>query len=180
MQSPEEFVEEFLLEHADQFYDAQKAHEYYLRRRQLKGRHLVGKDVLKGRHGHSKVVVSKKHTAAQRRAAIQAKVAALKIRLETLRQVLAELVAKAKGRSGATTKHKTPVKNTKQTPHQKAVADKAAKAYYQKHKHDPKKLSPSAEAKALQAKIATVTKQIAKMRADLAAAKRKAGLHRGQ
>ena len=107
MRTVDEVVEECLMH----IYDAEKAHEYYLRTRKLKGRQL-GTDVtttVKPSTG-IKTTVQKpgtpmkaqpiKKTAEQRRAEITAQVEALRGKLAQLKEVLAGLVAQAKARSG--------------------------------------------------------------------------------
>lgn len=155
--------EEILLLHGSAPYDPLKAHEYYLKRRQLKGR--------KPGSSFQKSKVIKKapaKSAVQRRKEAQARVAALTARLNRLQQVLALLVKQAKARSGVKPAKLTPAKNSndkssKLTAQQKAKAAKQKKDYYEKHKDQ----SLSQQAKELQAKIRLIEARIKAMRAKL-------------
>lgn len=166
MPSPEEFLDGYFLQHE---YDPIARRAYYLKTRQLKGRRPGrGKTVVRAvRHPVQK-------TAAQKRKETEARVAALKIRLEKLQKALELLVAQAKSRSGVKTpKHSkaTPSKSSHQTAKQKADAAKRSKDY--RRTHQPK--TASQEVKDLQKKIEAIQQRIKKVRAELAAAnKRKA------
>jgi len=91
-------------------YDPNKAREYYLRTRKLKGRKAgAGDPQPSERSGSKKPTTGKprgrpKKSPAQKRKEAEAEVAALKKRLARLKEVLAELVKGAKARSGVETK----------------------------------------------------------------------------
>ena len=140
-------VEEFLGE-LFHIYDAEKAHDYYLRTRELKGRQsaTVETPVAKTT-GVVKTTVKKpgspmkaqpvKMTPEQRRAQISAQVEALRAKLAQLKEVLAQLVQEAKVRSGVepepvaapTTKPTPGTSDRKLTPEQKADAAQRAKEW---------------------------------------------------
>lgn len=141
-------------------YDPAKRREYYLKTRQLKGRKrgTVQKPPTKTRAQRQ----------AERRKKLEAEVAALKGRLEKLREALKTLTQQAKARSGvdpkSTTSKKSETKGksspTKKTAAQKAKDAKASKEYYEKNKD---KLLEE-EVQSLKAKIKTIQERIAKMR----------------
>lgn len=144
-------------------YDATKRREYYLRTRKLKGR----------KPGSAKPPPKPKLTRAQRQAArtrkLEAQVDALKARLEKLRDVMAQLTAQAKARSGVkdTPSKKTTAPKGKSTPKQqtatqKAKAAKASEEYRKKHKDE----LLADQVKSLNQKIKTIQERIAKMRKD--------------
>lgn len=192
MKSPEEFAAELL--HSNQLmgemlhvYDPAKAREYYLRTRKLKGRRSAAVEPTGGSNSKSVVpLTSVKNPAArssrakQRREEAQARVAALSARLDRLEKVLAELVKQAKARSGVETKEtstdkssskESSSKDTKpKTAAQKKADAQRAKEYREKN---PEKKT-SSEAQEIEAKIANVREKIAKMKAEIASAKKKA------
>jgi polyhydroxyalkanoate synthesis regulator phasin len=92
-------------------YDPQKAREYYLRTRQLKGRKGGGGSAPSGgkSNGPSPSVGSKKSTSNLNLVA-KGRQAVLEKRLGQLKEKLAQLVAKAKGRSGVEKKTDAPTK----------------------------------------------------------------------
>lgn len=160
-------------------YDPAKAKEYYLRTRELKGRKKgsvlppSSKRVATVRP----MVKSRKSNAAEIKKAAEARVAALKGRLDKLEKVLDELTKQAKARSGVNSGGKAPAKtNPKdskpQTAAQKRDAAKKAKEYRDKNDKDGDP-SLAAEAKQLDAKIKKVRERIAKMKAQIANAKKK-------
>lgn len=182
MLSPSEFIESVL---SHQNYDPVRAHEYYLRTRDLKGRGPVKlpppvtrkSGVTKPTAIRHPAIVKPKptkkvvKTAEQRRKEIEAQVSALKTRLETLRNILSELVKQAQARSGATpADSKKTASNSKLTSAQKKAASDAAKKYYEKHKND--KQSPSEQLKTLQIQVKNMETKIAEMRKKLADSKR--------
>lgn len=145
-------------------YDAIKRREYYLRTRKLKGR----------KKGSAKPAPPKKTRAqrqAERRKKQEAQIAALKGRLEKLRDVLAAEVKKAQARSGVETKKATPAKTS--TSQQKSsgktekltAAQKTAKAKADKKRQEELN-TPEAQIKSLNEKIKTIQERIAKMRKD--------------
>jgi hypothetical protein len=171
-----------------QIYDAAKAHDYYMRTRVLKGRTPVVQKTPVGRSKGTPVstvgsrsgvkvvqnvkVVPKKTAAelAKERVALKAHVAALQVRLEALKKVLAQLVKEAKARSGVVTKPTTD--NSPVTAAQKkTAAAKSSAKYYDKNKATilaKAKADAAANPTDLEAKIKEISDKIAKMRADLA------------
>lgn len=145
-------------------YDAIKRREYYLRTRKLKGR----------KKGSVQPAPHKKTRAqrqAERRRKQEAQIAALKGRLEKLRDVLAELTKKAQERSGVDTS-KTTSKPSTSSQHKSSgktekltAAQKAAKAKADKKRREADQ-TPEAQIKSLNEKIKTIQERIAKMRKD--------------
>jgi hypothetical protein len=191
------WIDQLLLAHGDELihaalpYDPAQAHLYYLNNRKLKGKTPGEAKTKIGRAGARSLPISKarakvvpisrpkvprKKTAEQlkkERKAVEARVGALKTRLETLRKVLAQLTKQAKLRSGVTTptasEKKASSEKSDLTTKQKSDAAKSSKDYYDKNK---KKEIPD-DAKALQVKIQDVQDKIKKMREELAAANKK-------
>lgn len=166
MTSPE--AEAFILSHGVRPYDAVKAHEYYMRRRQLKGRRPAAAFVPKGKTSTSaqfgpprRKKTQAEKTAHQRQKEIEAKVGLMKLRLAKLQKVLEDLTKKVKSETGGS-KPKTGAKTPKEklTASEKAKAAKASKDYYEKHKNDKTDSSPSSEAEALGEKIQATLKKI--------------------
>lgn len=98
-------------------YDPVKAHEYYLRTRQLKGRHRGS-----GNPPPRATAASPNQAAAARRQRLMQEKAALERRLDHLRDVLAKLVADAKRRSGV----ETPTKKTAATKKTASASKKSS------------------------------------------------------
>jgi len=142
-------VEEFLGE-LFHIYDAESAHDYYIRTRELKGRKPGSQDSPSATKSSSVSTTVKKPaksqpkpqavkvTPEQRRAQISAQVDALRGKLAQLKEVLAQLVAEAKARSGvepvaeptSTTTRATPgSSDRKLTPAQQADAAQRAKEW---------------------------------------------------
>jgi len=150
-------------------YDPAKRREYYLRTRKLKGRKPGARQDLRGRVT-AKPRLNRAQRQAKRTRELEAKVNALKARLEKLRAVLAQLTKEAQARSGHKSNKATPKKTTsdkkssapKQTASQKAKAAKRSKEYYEKNRD--KILAE--EAKSLIGKIKTIQQRIEKMRKD--------------
>ena len=162
-------------------YDPVKAHLYYVRTRQLKGRRPGGTQVpsesrqTNGRPGQAtqkptrRMAVTKHPSNASIKAAADKRVLELKARLEELRTELKRLVEEAKRRSGVATPQKddpqpkgdqTKSVSAKEKPRSQSEKDKAAKAakeYYDK-------THPEA---ALRTQIADVQKKIEKKREEL-------------
>lgn len=144
-------------------YDANKRREYYLRTRKLKGR----------KKGSVKAAPPRKTRAqrqAERRRKQEAQIAALKGRLEKLRDVLAQLTKAAQARSGVDTKKpasKTSASKQKSSgkPEKLTAAQKAAKAKADKKRQEELN-TPEAQIKSLNEKIKTIQERIAKMRKD--------------
>jgi uncharacterized protein (DUF342 family) len=126
------------LEH---FYDPVKAHEYYVRRRQLKGRRPAGSKQPAASRRSSKGAPAT-GMRPSRRKKLEAQKAALEHRLEVLKRSLDLLVEQAKKRSGVKTPDKKDVskasKEKKGTPDKKLTAKqkadkrKASKEQYEK------------------------------------------------
>lgn len=170
--------EAFVLHYFDQVYDPVKAHQYYEEHKKLKGRQPAKNDDSSGKRSsnssgsRSQQKAAVQETAAQRKAKLDAEVAALKARLEQLRALLRELVAEAKRRSGVETTSEGETKTgdnksseDKLTPGEKAEKAKKAHDYYEKTKGT----LPSQETThVLKKKIALIEKKIKEMREKLA------------
>lgn len=174
-------VDDSILLHDDLIheYDPVKAREYYLRTRKLKGRKKGTVDQPSGKNSGStkpKASVKKpvvKKTAKQKRAETEAQVAALKQRLEKLKEVLAKLVKEAKARSGV--KDENPKDKADRNAKEKSrkpltAAQKRAQAERSKKAYEKEKQSPDQELKELQEKIKDIR---AKIKAAIAAAEKK-------
>ena len=157
------FDDSFLLH--KQPYNAAKAHEYYLRTRQLKGRK-------KGQAQQTAAQRAKAKAAAEakRKKAVQAEVTKLKARLERLQEELRKLVAAAKARSGVketptetASRNESSKSNKPLTAKQKAAKAKSAKENYEKNK---KKQSPDDELKEVRAEIKAIREKIKKALED--------------
>src|SRR3954465_6878100 len=111
-------IDDSALLHAEPRYDAQRAHEYYLRNRHLKGRQRRAQQQSSQRTASARNNPAPRHaqvrrptvSAKQRRAEAQARVAQLEQRLDHLKDVLQALVDKAKARSGIEPKKKETAK----------------------------------------------------------------------
>lgn len=206
MPSPDELIAAILEDGLKHEYDPQKAHEYYLRTRDLKGRsrgmdgdgstsRMPAAQPAKSTPRKSSTAkvstprkVAPKETIEQRRARIKAATEQLKAKLEQLREVLRQLVNEAKVRSGGeetknggSTQPETASGKPKTddlTPAEKAEQAKKAHDYYEKHKQE----TPEESITALQEKIAKVEERIRELRAKIA--QRKAvpvgGVHKTQ
>lgn len=197
MISPEEAIRQVLLIHgateADT-YDPVKAREYYLRTRKLKGRGTgtsraaVGRPSPKGEISarlarQAQVAQTQRRAkAASNRKAVEAKVAALQVRMGALQNVLKELVAQqgaekakandkaAKEASGSKSAAggKSSADRKPLTAKQKSDAAKRSKEHYEENKQPAiKKL----KGKELDDKITEVRSKITQMRGEIAAAK---------
>jgi chromosome segregation ATPase len=165
-------IDDSSLLHAEQPYDPQKAREYYLRTRKLKGRRRGSAVQNTSTRSSTASAAAKqkakpKKTAAQKRKEVEIQVAALKKRLARLKEVLAELVKAAQKRSGVDKpdpKHKADSKsNAKdakpQTAQQKREAAKRAKENYEKNKD---KQTPEKELADLKKEIKAIRAKIQK------------------
>lgn len=145
MSLPDEFVEG-ILQHIDPNYNAQQAHEYYLRSRRLKGRQPSVQRILTPR-SNGKVVIPIKvirkgrlpvtSVVKQRQTAVNLRVAGLQKKLRNLKTVLEDLVKKAKekeGRKDSKTKSGTTRDKSDLTPQQKRETAKRSKETYEKNK----------------------------------------------
>jgi chromosome segregation ATPase len=177
--------EELIMLHADLPYDPQKAHEYYLRTRELKGRSKGADNSSDGRSGSKSGGSQSAHRSAkpkksskQRQAEIAALAAALDKKLARLKKALAVLVEQAKGRSGVdphtdkknTDSPKSSSETTHRTAAQKSADAKRSKEYQEKHKNDPK---TNKYVEAIRKKIEEVRKKISDLREEIAAAAEK-------
>lgn len=182
MSPADEFIESVL---AHQFvetnYDPAKRHEQYLRTRELKGRTTSAKPAptrtttrTSTKPAPNKAKAAPKPSIAE----MEKHVEELKTKLAALREVLAELVAKAKARSGVEEPSDSPkssgaggtkTTHTKKTEQQKAEDAKKAKEYYEKNKD--KILSD--QVKELGDKLKVVAEKIRDLRAKLAASDKK-------
>jgi hypothetical protein len=154
-------------------YDPQARHLAYLRTRQLKGRQPAAAAPVKVPNRNTGVVGPTKKPAPRKtvpnpapkptdstatRAANQAKVDALKTRLEKLRAVLKDLVDKAQVRSGLPTAAEQASKASAAT--KAAPAKKPAKELTAKQKADARKRSAEWYAKNKTKKVSEVTKDL--------------------
>lgn len=175
-------IDDSALLHAEQPYDPQKAREYYLRTRKLKGRKKGSEELPSGdTKKRALSLVGKVQKAAPkqsgeaRRAEIAAEVTRLRGRLETLKKALAALVDDAKGRSGAKkdTKDKPGAKDSKGgskgesklSPQEKRKAAERSKKWREKHKDK----TPEQQVVALKEQIKDIR---AKIKAAIAKAKK--------
>jgi hypothetical protein len=194
-------VEDLLLRHGADIisheYDPVKAREYYLRTRELKGRRKGAGPTTSGLRSRSAQTTAGNRqriaipggqlkrpanalTPQQRKAAIEARVKALKGRLEKLKAALAELVKQAKIRSGAdpadvkSKDSKTKPKDTKSKDNkpQTAAEKRAAKERYEKQKKENS--TPAKQEEQLRAEIKRVEEKIAKVREELRASLQRA------
>jgi translation initiation factor IF-2 len=153
-------------------YDPVKRREYYLKKRQLKGRKRGSAITLKPR------VKSKAEIAKERHAHLQEQVAVLKGRLERLQAALKVLVAQAKARSGVKPTATSTAKKTAATqqkanakPQKLTAAQKKAKAEAEKKARREKAVKDgtannsqlSDEVKSLNEKLKTIQARIEKM-----------------
>lgn len=162
-------------------YDAEKAHDYYLRTRELKGRQAAVEEppaVKKSAFRPSvqpkaaPKATSSKPTPEQRRAAIAAQVEALRAKLEQLKKVLAELVAQAKARSGVEPEPEPMAKEPRNTsdnprrltPEQRAEAAQRSKDW---REANPDKAMDQ-DAVKLAKQVKAVEEKIQEMREKLA------------
>jgi hypothetical protein len=169
-------VLEAVIAHA---YDPQKAHEYYLRTRKLKGRRRASDQLSGPREGFNPGGSatapprrSARQTPKQRQALARARVAAIQKRLDRLKEVLAELVEQAKRRSGIEVDDKSE-KSTAETkdakPKRRTAAEKKKDAKAQAERREKEqRLSPDQKVAAIQKEMAQVREQIAEIRAKLA------------
>lgn len=162
---------EFILSHADPNYDPRKRREYYLRTRQLKGREPGAGRPPSAPSGRPNLNLS---TEKERRERVEA----LQRKLDRLKEIYQELLAQSKGRAGIESPSKTPAKkassskggssSTKTTAKERREAAERSKEWREKH---PKKKSQPE--KSVEEKLASLRKAIAKIRAEIAAAKKK-------
>jgi hypothetical protein len=160
-------------------YDPAKAREYYLRTRHLKGRRAGVAQRVSSRTATLKATPTLKSASRDQ---AEARLAALKGRLEQLRKLLAERVEIAQKRSGVDKKDPndaaSPADKQKEekgkspsTAAEKREAAKRSKEWREKH---PNKLPPSGGGTNVSEEIAAVQKQIAEVQDQLKAAIAKA------
>lgn len=160
-------------------YDPVKAREYYLRNRVLKGRKKAAPEEPVGRIGSAVSITArppakkKPSLAAKRRRQrkeAEARVAALKVRLDRLRDILQELVKAAKARSGVDVEEsKSPAQKQKDAKGKspQTAAQKRDYAKRAKEKYDKEHQSTSKQAEELNKQIQAVEEKIRQARADL-------------
>lgn len=171
---------------ADPNYDPVKAHEDYLKRRELTPRKPGEKPESSGGSRSSAQAATPRmpaatpvKTAKQLREEAEVRVLALQTKLKKLRALLAQLVKQAKERSGVDTKEATktdpktpdPKGTEKLSTQEKAAAAKRSKEYYDKNKKDE---TPSQQEKSLTEDLAKVQAKIQKIRDELKASVEKA------
>jgi len=172
MPSVDEFINSLM--HLEAGYDPAKRREYYLRTRELKGRQPGAQTLVPNRNGGvvgpsksappaskkaaPKKAPPKKDSAAAKRSANQAKVDALKARLEKLRKVLKDLVDKAQVRAGLPTDAEQASKQKADS--KKEPAKKPAKELTAKQKADARKRSAEWYAKNKTKKVSEITKDL--------------------
>lgn len=191
--------DEVKLLHAE--YDPVKAHEYYLRNRELKGKQpTVAKPTPMKRFATAQAPAPAKKTGAQyarkpllnkkpmNTAQAKARVAGIQKRLGALENVLKDLMKqRAAIKPKKTAAKKTAAKKTatkaepkrQLTSKQQSDNRERSKQYYEDHKDPAKpkaKDSAKDSAKELDRKIALVKDQIKKTKVELAVAKVKAGI----
>ena len=187
-------------------YNPQKAHEYYLQTRKLKGRQIgTTKPLLRGHNPGAaqpsslgRLALSKAsqlHAAKARKAIaekhhkeIAARVSALQVRLTKLNKILAELtkqagqshlkVPGAKTPTQKATAKATAAANPKTSSTNLTGTQKAAKAKASKAYYQKHKNDATdANVAKIEAKIQAVTKKIAEMRSLIAQTKRELKTH---
>lgn len=180
--SAEEFLDDFFsveipIEHV---YDPVKAHEYYLRTRELKGR-TKGSEVDTVKRFASvqistEIVAARKAAALKHRKAQEAKVVQLKSRLEKPKKILKKLVEEAKKRGGDSKLSTSPAPTSSKikadkplTAKEKVDATRKAEEYRDKNKDQ----TPDQETKVIQEQIDVALKRIAKMRKYIVDSKKK-------
>ena len=169
-------------------YDPQKAREYYLRTRELKGRQAGSKDTSAGSRPAPKVNLMStptgaktssapkpKSSALEKRKATEKRIEEMKGRLEKLRKLLRELVKQAQARSGADpkdSKTKAAAGSHKLTAKERKEAAKRQEEY--RKKNPEKKETLTEQEKRLAKQIEDVNAKIADARNDLKSAIAKA------
>jgi hypothetical protein len=187
-------VDELIVSHARAPYDPVKRREYYLRTRQLKGR-PTGSKVSSGDRkfasikstSHVDPHKAQKQRREKRKKELDAKVAALRERLDKLQDLLVRLVLQAKSRSGVKPTVKAPTRKSatagskesktsqkktttteKRTVTEKREAAKRSKEYYEKNVKG-RGPSKSTEIRRLKSKIEDTEQMIENVREDLKA-----------
>jgi hypothetical protein len=152
---------------ADPNYDPQKAHEDYLRRRELHPRQPG--ETPDPAQGNAKQTPPPK-TATQLRQETEVRVLKLQAKLKKLKVLLDQMLKEAKARSGITTPAKSDTPTEKEakplSEKDKAEAAKRSKEYYDKKK---KAEDPSTQEQSVKDEIAKVQAKIQKIRDELKA-----------
>lgn len=176
MNKADQFIEKFFLVHEEAPYDPAKAHDYYMRTRDLKGRSSGSSSSTKSTTGSNtaSTSVATDNSSEQLREEAHQRFLVLKDKLKRMKAALAELVKEEKAnasanlrvpdmnnlpKSSGSSSTTIPV-DKKLSPQEKAKAAKASKEYYEKHKND-KKLS-------MEEQIADIKKQIQDVRDKIA------------
>lgn len=169
-------IDDSALIHARTPYDPQKAREYYLRTRKLKGRRTARVVEPKGNgRPHAVAVPAHKKSSKGRNAELMAQKAALEKRLDRLRDILAQKVKAAKRRSGVEDKSPKKSSQEKAAKSERGKNDKPLTAA-EKHKKaakaraDYKKEHGGDKGDSVSNEIAQLKKQIADIKARIAAA----------
>jgi uncharacterized protein YPO0396 len=172
-------------------YDKQKAHEYYLRTRKLKGRKKgTAKPSLHSiRPGsHAKAGIGRKasqmsKSPAQLRSEAQARVGAIKARIAKLEAALKALLkesgsskTKSKTADTKTTGSQSKSDSKPLTAAQKAQKKKDNAEYYDKHKKPAEKKDTGTHEMTNEQKIEEVRRQLKEARAQLRAAMSRTGV----
>ena len=168
-----------ILSHAAQqrVYDKAARRERYLRERQLKGRRpaqFQNPEPKDSPRAPNAPPTTKPHTAST--PVTPERVAALKVRLTQLKELLAQLVEQAKAKAGVEPTTKEATKKSaedKQPAKEKTAAEKKEDAKAAKEQRDKEPPKPET-ASSVQAQIDSVRKQIEDMRAKIAAARKAA------
>lgn len=142
MSNPDDFIDNFLLHASNNaVYDPQKAREYYLLNRKLKGRQpgsqlappAKSKGVLPVSTGIRRFKKQPVLTSVKRQADVNVRVGALKESLKKLESVLQDLLEKAKTKES---KKSEPEKSSDKTAQQKDAAAKSSEKYADKNKEE--------------------------------------------
>lgn len=197
-------IDDSALFHSSSIYDPVKAHEYYLRKRKLKGRQPVSATITspgRGKRRPTSTLVAQPGTpnrskTKSRRAELLAQREALNKRLDRLREVLDGLmedaVKKAKNRSGgdpnesSTDSEKDKAPETKVDKADRNDAEKAEKPLTSKQKSDKAKQAKEAyekehpnslsqDVEILREQVKDIQAQIEKAVADARERRNKAG-----
>lgn len=181
-----ETAREFVSDHIAHAYDPAKAHAYYERTKKLKGRQPGSATDNGGSRPTGTTTAPRPPKMASPSGSTSERVAALKARLNRLKEVLDQLVEAAQKRSGVddttqeTNKKKAAAKDNAPDKPKTAAQKKADAERAKKMRAAKGETSPSDEAAKIKAQIAEVEKKIADARAKLAAALQKAREHQSK
>jgi hypothetical protein len=180
MRTPTEYEIEQLLQHAADVYDPVKAHEYYLKTRQLKGRQRGSSD--DPRTGKTREQIAKDARAHQREE-LSMRIKSLSAKLAKLEALIKQKEAEARSTKSKSTAKKERAAKEKDKP--KTAAEKAkeardAKKYRQQHKQELKskakahdKKSGGGSKKAKPHTVSELRTLATKVRGQIAIAKQK-------